>query len=128
MSESNDADRGHALLDPPPEAIMVGYMLMKARRYVFDEKVIERDGEKYTVAEYLWDAHQCAREAAPKVAEQSGMYYMQPEPGLRMIMEAMAGMHKIGEAHDFFRKMMADLGYRPITDRDFAALGAGGGR
>lgn len=115
--------------EPPPEAIQCGYYLMKAREYILKEKVIpNKDGNKYTVMEYLWWAHQRAVAAGPILAEEADMYYMQTEAGQTLICEAMAGVHKIGEAHDNFRKLMDSLGYRPITNRDFATYGSGGGR
>lgn len=118
-----------ALRDPPAEAIKVGYYLMKAREHVLKVPVIEaKDGSKHTVADYLWWAHQHAILAAPTVSEETGMYYMQPSTGQRLIMEAMAGLHKIGEAHDYFRRLMKEQGYRDITARDFAEYGSGGDR
>lgn len=116
-------------LDPPVDAIKTGYYLMKAREHIFKVPVIEaKDGSMHTIAEYLWWAHQKAMAASPIVAEESGMFYMQPSEGLRLIMEAMAGCHKIGEAHDAFRRLMKEQGYREITKRDFAEYGAGGDR
>lgn len=126
---ADDGVKHGALKRAPVEAIKTGYYLMKIREHIFKVPVIEaKDGTKHTIAEYMWWAHQNAALAAAKVADEAGMYYMQPEAGMVLLHEAWAGMHKVGATHDFFRKLLKELGYPDITARDLAEYGSGGDR
>ena len=122
----------NARLEPPREAIMAGYNMMKARQAAANGRYWE---------DYLSTAIECAELAQPKIVEQTDAFYMQFSRGFRLLWEAWADLderasyyrqraaaEKIGEAHEYFRRLMKRLGYRTITDRDFAQFGSGGGR
>lgn len=105
-----------ALFTPPDEAIQCGYWLTKAR--------IAQELAEASLIKALGFAHA----ATPILVSQAGAFKMQVSPGMKLIGEAIAGCHTAGTAHDTLRKLMLDLGYRPITNQDFAEYGDGGGR
>lgn len=111
-----DAVQPKPLLTPPDSAIRAGYYLSRARNAAKE------------VAEYLIEARDAVIQATPDVAKQSGMYLMEPEPGLKLIGDALAGTHLPGVAHDNLRRLLKERGYRDITLDDFKKYGGGGDR
>lgn len=103
------------LKEPSDDAIQCGYWLTKAR--------IAQEAAEASLIKALGFAHA----AIPGLAA-NGMFKMQASPGMRLIGEAIAGCHTAGTAHDTLRKLMAELGYRTITNQDLAEYGDGGGR
>jgi len=120
-------------LEPPVAAIKAGYNMMKAREAI--------DEGNYGMG-YVTTAIHCVREAIPQIVEETGLEYHQPAKGLKLLYESaealaypmtnvygiLAAGQRIGEAHNYFSRMMRRQGYRPITNADFEALGSGGGR
>lgn len=113
----NDRVR-HPRQPAPASVVMTGYHLKKAREY----------GEK--AVEHLRQAHECTYQAETDMLALDGVdfFRMQPEKGRRLIGQAIAGSHRAGEAHDYFRKFVLRNGVKQPTNEQLLELGAGGGR
>jgi hypothetical protein len=118
---------------PPDVTIKAGYNMTKA-------KLNWPDGE------YLGKAIDLVKKAIKWHVENDGVFYMQGDEALYYLMEAAhaqiqhkagrttdayrldQGKYAIGRAHNSLRLVLNDLGYRDITNEDFARFGDGGGR
>ena len=130
--------------EPPAEAIKGGYWITKARNLLRGHvatKHISNDHAYFFVMEGI----RYIEHAIDKVHEETGMFMMQPGEGMKSLYEAAAElrdldgqpidmltarriMWTLAAGHDHLRLLMQDLGYRTITNRDFAEHGDGGGR
>lgn len=140
------------LLEPPEEAIMVGYALMRGHQALQGTTVIGKDGARVIPPHmsdyYILEAARClplALTAVNKILKDAGKTELfhhaigGAEDLIGAAYEATVnrvvpyptryrcgGQMKL--AHDLVSTLMADNGFRPITDRDFAKYGDGGGR
>lgn len=132
------------LKEPPAEAIKGGYWITKARNLLrghVSTKHIPMDHAYLFVMEGI----RHIEKAIDLVAEETGMFLMQPGEGMKNLYEAAVDlraldgkpidtltarriMWTLAAGHDHLRLLLQDLGYRTITNRDFAEHGDGGGR
>lgn len=131
-------------LEPPVEAIKGGYWITKARLLLRGDDPNKNIPIEHAYI-FLLDGIRFIEHAIDIVREQTGMYMMQPGSGMKELYEAaeelrsLDGKHMdlltkrrimwtIAAGHDHLRKLMQELGYRSITNADFAQYGDGGGR
>ena len=134
----------HDLLEPPESAIMTGYAMMRAHQSLQGTNDRRPEESDY----YILQAIHCLPEALEdvnKVLKKAGkdeIFHHETGPAEDMLGKAFemtvnvaapysvrytAG-GKVKTAHKYVSDLMATLGFREITDRDFARLGGGGGR
>lgn len=134
--------------EPPVEAIQAGYWLTQTRRLLHGDQKFAGAPDEHA-SEFLDKAISYLRKAITIVYDDTnagkGIVFMQQfGPGMRLVCEVADELYgirgtipmhqrqalgwKVAEGHNELRLLMRDLGYRTITDDDFAAYGDGGGR
>ncbi len=102
----------------PASVVMVGYHLKRARECGKD------------VSHHLRKALECTYAAEKDLLELEDVKFrhMEPEEGRSLIGDGISGVHKAGQAHEFFRKFIGKLGVSEPTNRQMKEIGGGGGR
>lgn len=132
--------------EPPVEAITGGYRITQARLILRRDSPHENTPAQKALY-YLARGIEDVERAIDIVERESDMFRMEPGEGMMLLYEAqhvleqyntgsrevpysilMATLWKIAAGHNRLRLLMQDLGYRTITNRDFAEHGDGGGR
>ena len=122
------------LKDPPDITIRAGYAMTKARMNWPDGDAKYSMGRAIELVEKARDYH-VKHDGALNMMASEALYFLNEAAHAQIQYKAgkgtdgyrlNQGAHAIGRAHNSLRLVLKELGYREITDQDFAKYGLGG--
>lgn len=129
--------------EPSIEAIQGGYWITQARLLLGGHEKYHLTSDEHAYVFVMMGLRYIER-AIDLAVKETGMYRMQPGAAMTKLYSAAEELKKtdgpipflqrrrilgeIAAGHDILRKLMAEQGYRAITNEDFETYGDGGGR